>query len=407
VVEQTAPSSMVRFFGSTPEGVDPRGFATRITGSFVPDSDGPHVIGVVSTGPFIMDIDGATIIDDVQMELPRSQEFFGYGSVESTATVECTAGVPIELNLRWATSEMNGFAALRVGFRSPEPADLMDRAVAAAAAADVAVVMVGTNDEWETEGFDRTTMDLPGRQNELVRRVVAANPRTAVIVNAGSPVTMDWADAADDNSARAILTSFFAGQEQAESLVDVLLGVADPGGRLPTTIPVRLADHPAYLHHLPDHDGAGNGTQAYGEGLFIGYRGYDARDIAPRFAFGHGLSYGSASWGDAVITSESADGITVEVSVEATSSRVATVVVQGYIAAIDAPCIRPPKELKTWDKFVVEPGASHAAQLEFPRSAFRRWDTATGGWIVDAGDYELVIAASATDIRQRLRVTLA
>ncbi|MGK0311222.1 MAG: beta-glucosidase, partial [Ilumatobacter sp.] len=397
----------VRFFGSTPEGVDPRGFATRITGSFVPDSDGPHVIGVVSTGPFIMDIDGATIINDVQMELPRSQEFFGYGSVEATATVECTAGVPIELNLRWATSEMNGFAALRVGFRSPEPGDLMERAVAAAAAADVAVVMVGTNDEWETEGFDRTTMDLPGRQNELVRRVVAANPRTAVIVNAGSPVTMDWADAADASSARAVLTSFFAGQEQAESLVDVLLGVADPGGRLPTTIPVRLADHPAYLHHLPDHDGAGNGTQAYGEGLFIGYRGYDARDIAPRFAFGHGLSYGSASWGNAVITSESADGITVEVPVAATGSRVATVVVQGYIAAIDAPCIRPPKELKTWDKFVVEPGTSHAAQLEFPRSAFRRWDTATGSWIVDAGDYEVVIAASATDIRQRLRVTLA
>ena len=149
------------------------------------------------------------------------------------------------------------------------------------------------------------------------------------------------------------LRRFFAGQEQAESLVDVLLGVVDPGGRLPTTIPIRLADHPAYLHHRPDHDSAGNGNQAYGEGLFIGYRGYDARDIAPRFAVGHGLSYGS------------------------------------------------------WDKFVVEPGASHAAQLEFPRSAFRRWDTATGGWIVDAGDYELVIAASATDIRQRLRVTLA
>ena len=113
----------------------------------------------------------------------------------------------------------------------------MDRAVAAAAAADVAVVVVGTNDEWETEGFDRTTMGLPGRQDELVRRVVAANPRTAVVVNAGSPVTMDWADAGDDASATSILTSFFAGQEQAEGLVDVLLGVADPGGRLPVTIP--------------------------------------------------------------------------------------------------------------------------------------------------------------------------
>ena len=406
VVQQTAPSSMIRFFGSTPEGVDPRGFATRITGSFVPDSDGPHVIGVVSTGPFIIDVDSTTIIDDTGMELPRSEEFFGYGSVEATATVECTAGVPIELNLRWATAEMNGFAAIRFGFRSPEPADLMDRAVAAAAAADIAVVMVGTNDEWETEGFDRTTMDLPGRQDELVRRVVAANPRTAVIINAGSPVTMDWADAADDNSARAVLTSFFAGQEQAESLVDVLLGDADPGGRLPTTIPVRLADHPAYLHHRPDHDSAGKGTQVYGEGLFMGYRGYDARNIVPRFAFGHGLSYGSTRWGEAIITSESVGIITVEVPVAATGSRAATVVVQGYIAAIDAACIRPPKELKTWDKFVVEPGASQTAQLNFPRSAFRRWDTATSDWIVEAGEYELVIAASATDVRQRLQVTV-
>ena len=102
--------------------------------------------------------------------------------------------------------------------------------MAAAADAHLAVLMVGTNDEWETEGHDRTTMDLPGRQDELVRRVVAANPNTAVIVNAGSPVTMDWADADDPGSAPAILTSFFAGQEQAEALVDVLLGVADPGG---------------------------------------------------------------------------------------------------------------------------------------------------------------------------------
>ena len=104
VVEQTVPSSMVRFFGSTPEGVDPRGFSTRITGSFVPDSDGPHVLGIVSTGPFIIDVDGSTIIDDTHMELPRSEEFFGYGSIEATATIECIAGVPIVLNLRWATS---------------------------------------------------------------------------------------------------------------------------------------------------------------------------------------------------------------------------------------------------------------------------------------------------------------
>ncbi len=209
VVVQPTPTSMIRFFGSTPDGVDPRGFSTRISGSFIPDSDGPHTVGVVSTGPFTLSTNGATLVEDPRMELPRSEEFFGYGSIEATATLECTAGTPVELDVRWATSELNGFAALRVGIRSPEPADLMDRAVAAAAAADAAVVMVGTNDEWETEGFDRTTMDLPGLQDELVRRVVAANPRTVVILNAGSPVTMDWADPTDPGSAPAVLTPFF------------------------------------------------------------------------------------------------------------------------------------------------------------------------------------------------------
>ncbi len=285
----------------------------------------------------------------------------------------------------------------------------MDRAVAAAAAADIAVVMVGTNDEWETEGHDRTTMDLPGRQDELVRRVVAANPRTAVIVNAGSPVTMDWAADDDPNAAPAVLTSFFAGQEQAEGLVDVLFGDADPGGRLPTTFPKRLADHPAYLHHRPDHDSTGAGTQRYGEGLFMGYRGYDARDVAPRFAFGHGLSYGRADWGEptASATTIGVDGsVTVTVPVTAGAARDATVVVQGYVAPIASSAKRPPKELKAWAKSVVTAGTTSESVLEFGPDAFHHWDTATGAWIVEPGDYDIVIASSADAEHARIRVTV-
>jgi beta-glucosidase len=414
IAEETATTSLVRFFGSTPAGVDPRAFAARVEGSFVPDVDGPHAFGVVSTGPVTFAVDAGdgltTVVDDPKMELPRSEEFFGYGSVEVTTVVECRAGVAVPFSVKWATASGNGFAAIRVGVRSPEPADLMDRAVAAAAAADVAVVMVGTNDEWETEGHDRTTMDLPGRQDELVRRVVAANPRTAVIVNAGSPVTMDWA--ADDNPDRApaVLTSFFAGQEQAEGLVDVLLGVADPGGRLPTTVPKRLADHPAYVHHHPDHDSTGAGTQRYGEGLFMGYRGYDARDLAPRFAFGHGLSYGAAEWGAATASSSTiaaGSSVTVTVPVTATGPRDATVVVQGYVAAVAPAAVRPPKELKAWSKQVVAAGSTADVTLEFGPDAFHRWDTATNAWIIEPGEYDLVLAASATDERSRLRVTIS
>ena len=249
----------------------------------------------------------------------------------------------------------------------------MDRAVAAASAADVAVVMVGTNDEWETEGFDRTTMDLPGRQDELVRLVCAANPRTAVIVNAGSPVTMDWATGSD--GAPAVLTSFFAGQEQAEALVDVLLGVADPGGRLPLTIPARLDDHPARANQGTTEGMYGKPVQRYEEGLDVGYRGYEHRGIAPRFPFGHGLSYGTASWGapaaDRTSVSAADPAVTVTVPIAATGDRAATVVVQGYVAAIDPKVERPAKVLQAFAKLVIEPGADGDGDAGVRRSGVR------------------------------------
>jgi beta-glucosidase len=252
-------------------------------------------------------------------------------------------------------------------------------------------------------------MDLPGDQDELVRRVVAANPRTAVVVNAGSPVTMDWAADGDPAAAPAVLTSFFAGQEQAEGLVDVLLGEADPGGRLPTTFPARLEDHPAYLHHRPDHDTRGRSTQRYGEGLFVGYRHYDARALPPRFPFGHGLSYGRATWGRPTTSAERipVDGsVTVTVPVTADGDRSATVVVQGYVAPVDPRATRPVKELEAWRKVVVAPGTTEEVSLTFGPEAFHHWDTATAAWTVEAGPYEIVLAASATDERHRVPIVV-
>ena len=159
----------------------------------------------------------------------------------------------------------------------------MARAVAAAAAADVAVVVVGTNSDWETEGEDRTTLALPGEQDELVRRVVEANPRTIVVLNTGSPVTMPWVDAP-----AAVLQTWFGGQEMAGALADVLTGAADPGGRLSMTFPRRIEDTPAF-GNFPGEDG----EVRYGEGLLVGYRWYDTRRLPTLFPFGHGLSYSS------------------------------------------------------------------------------------------------------------------
>ena len=157
----------------------------------------------------------------------------------------------------------------------------MDRAVAAAASADATIVVVGTNDDWESEGHDREFMELPGDQAELIRRVAAANPRTVVAVNAASPVTMDWADAVP-----AVLVTWFGGQEMANALADVLFGENEPSGRLPTTFPVRLEHNPSY-GNFPGE----NGQVRYGEGVFVGYRWYEARGLPVAYPFGHGLSY--------------------------------------------------------------------------------------------------------------------
>ena len=414
----TTESTLLRFFGTTPVGIDPRTFGARLRGRFIPDDDGPHTFGVVSTGPVSVQTDVAgerfSIADDPDMKLPRSAEFFGYGSIEVTRQVECRAGEPVELSAKWATDQGNGFAALRIGIRPPEPADLIERAAEAARAADAAIVMVGTNDEWETEGFDRTDLNLPGQQDELVERVVAANPNTTVIVNAGAPVAMDWAGPQHASPAPAVLTSFFAGQEQAEGLVDVVFGETDPGGRLPTTYPKRLEDTPAYLHQHPDHDSAGNATQRYAEGFFIGYRWYDARDIEPRYPFGHGLSFGTTQWGTPTASATSislhdlAAGATIDVhlSISATNERPATIVAQGYVAPIDATMLRPIKELKTWSKTQIMPGQSTDVVLQFSHAAFHYWDLARNSWHIEPGRYDLIVARSARDIHSRLHIDI-
>ncbi len=202
---------------------------------------------------------------------------------------------------------------------------MLDRAVAAAAAADVAVVVVGTNGEWETEGRDRSTLQLPGRQDELVQRVAAANPRTVVVVNAGAPVELPWAD-----DVAAVLQCWFGGQEVDRAVADVLTGAAEPGGRLPTTIPVRLEHNPAH-----DNFPGENGELRYGEGLFMGYRGYEHRHIAPRFPFGHGLGYTTFELGEPVLSEpmfRPGATITVAVPVTNTGDRPGAEVVQCYVA---------------------------------------------------------------------------
>jgi beta-glucosidase len=292
------------------------------------------------------------------------------------------------------------------------------------AAADVAVVVVGTDATWESEGRDRASMDLPGAQDALVRRLTVVDPNIVVVVNAGAPVSMDWAERAG-----AILQVWFGGQDMADALVDVLTGATDPGGRLPVTLPERIEHNPAF-GNFPGQ----NSQIRYGEGVLVGYRWYEARHIPVRFPFGHGLSFTSFAIGAprlSSVTVTDTEPLVIEVPVTNTGRRGGAEVVQCYVAPAPARLPRPPKELKAFAKVWVDPGETAVVRFEVDDRAFAYWDPGDGawaslrsrvpsflagpdpvdhraepGWYVDSGEYQLHIGRSSADIAHVIGVAV-
>jgi beta-glucosidase len=419
----TAESTRLLYLGSPATGVPAGGWSLRATGSFGPEVSGAYTISLTQVGRARLLIDGSVVLDGAGAPVGGGEDFFGIGSPELTTSLELSAGKRVALTIEFATGDLP-LHGVHIGIRPPRPDDLMGRAVAAAAAADAVVLVAGTTDEWESEGFDRTSLALPGEQDELIRRVVAANPRTVVVLNCGAPVTMPWrADVA------AILAVWFGGQEMAPALADVLTGAAEPGGRLPCTLPERLEHTPAY-GNFP-----GEGSQVrYGEGLLVGYRWYDTRHLPVLFPFGHGLSYAGFAFGAPRLSAGTwrpGETLTVTVPVRNTADRPGSEVVQLYVAPQAPAVFRPDRELKAFGKVTLDAGESADMVLELTTRAFARWDTgnpehdrlaariaAAGafavsgqtrepGWRVDPGTYALHIGRSVADIAHVVSVEVS
>jgi beta-glucosidase len=373
------------------EGIDRRSFGARVTGTFTPTESGTWQFGLTTVGPAVLRLDGAIVVD--LSEPQTGGAFFGMGSPEVRGEADLVAGVPCAVEVDYGRMEYDMLRGLIVGAEPPVRDDAIDRAVVAAAAADVAVVVVGTNDDWETEGEDRTTLALPGAQDELVARVAAANPNTVVVVNSGSPVTMPWL-----HDVRAVLQVWFPGEEFGEALADVLLGAAEPGGRLPVTLPARLDDTPAFTHH-PGRDG----KAVYGEGLYIGYRWYDAHGIEPVFPFGHGLGYSTFAITAASVSGTPALGVTVRAVVRNTGARTGSHVVQCYVEpmppADGTGPDRPPRTLQGFAKVTLDPGQEHAVEMHLPERAFSVWDVERHCWTVPPGDYAVLVGDSSRAVQ--------
>jgi beta-glucosidase len=391
-------------------------WSMRVAGTVVPEETGLFQLALAQAGLARLLVNDEVVLDGfTNRPPPGGNDFFGQASQDLVADVHFEQGVPVDMVVEYAFGETS-LAGFRVGFRTPDSDALLERAVAAAAAADVAIVCVGTTAETETEGRDRATMALPGRQAELVRRVAAANSRTVVAVNAAAPVDMEWAE-----DVAAVLQCWFGGQEMAGGLVDVLVGTSEPGGRLPTTLPMRLEHAPSHANFPGE-----NGELRYGEGLFMGYRGYEHNAIAPRFAFGHGLSYTLFDLGAPTVSAgihRPGGTVTVRVPVTNVGSRTGSEVVQCYVAPASPRLVRPPKELKAFGKVSLEPGETAAVEFVLDDRAFAYWDPGQDdwddvqafvpemfsflsppvarrerGWQVDAGSYDILIGRSSADI---------
>jgi beta-glucosidase len=239
---------------------------------------------------------------------------------------------------------------------------------------------VGTSEEVESEGFDRTSLVLPGRQDELVRAVAAANPRTVVVVNSGAPVLLPWT-----SDVAAALVSWFPGQEFGNALADVLIGAAEPGGRLPVTWPASEDGLPAVT--------SANGELPYEEDLLVGYRWYLATNRTPAFAFGHGLGY--TTWAYEDLTT---DGDSVTVTVRNTGSRAGREVVQLYASRADSRVQRAPRWLVGSAVVDAQPGEVATASVTVADHHFRHWDSSIHDWLTEPGVYQLHAGHSVADL---------
>ena len=327
-------------------------------------------------------------------EFARTARYQGGGSSSVHATrvdaaldaVRALAGGPVEFAPGVTLDGSGDATALRA------------EAVAVARAAEVTVVFAGLAESDESEGRDRTTLDLPAAQVELIRAVAEVSPRTVVVLSRGGVVTVEgWHDRVD-----AVLDGALLGEAGGTALADLLFGVASPSGRLAETVPVRLADTASFLNFPGEQ-----GHVRYGEGVMVGYRWHETAGVAARYPFGHGLGYTTVETGDLRVAATGDDSATVSVTVTNTGARAGRHVVQVYVATDAGPVRRPARELRAFTKVSLEPGESRTVTVELDRRAFAYYDVREGSWVVAPGEHVVQIGESAADVVAEATVTLA
>jgi beta-glucosidase len=367
------------------------------------DSDAHHALArrIAARGMVLLKNDGILPLAPggriaVIGHAAQEPHFQGGGSSHMTTT---KVDIPIEELKRLAGKATITFAE---GYPADETArpDLIAAAVADARAADVALLYVALPTYKENEGSDRADLDLTAQQVALIQAVTAAQPRSVVILFNGSAVAMSaWVD-----GAAAVLEAWMAGQASGGAVADLLFGAVNPSGKLAETFPLRLEDTPAFLNHPGEDD-----RVRYGEGLFIGYRWYDATRKQVLFPFGFGLSYTNFAYGQPRVSTAEFDdtaGVTVSVDVTNSGKVAGDEIVQVYVHDHAAGLVRPEKELKGFARIHLEPGETRTVAIPLGFRAFAFYHPGHGRWVTEDGQFDLLVGASSADIRGTATVTL-
>ncbi|QGF23034.1 beta-glucosidase family protein [Raineyella fluvialis] len=365
---------------------DDRVASVRVSTLITARTCGDHRLGASGVGHLVLTLDGEIVADDNVTTRPGADVVEGMmRPPQLLVTRHLDAGETTLLTVEYAaaTGGPLDLWVLQVNLEAPHGTD--DEEIAAASAlaraSDATVVVVGTTEEVESEGFDRTSLALPGRQDDLVNAVLDADPDAVIVVNAGAPVEMPWLD-----RARAVLIVWFPGQQFGEALADVLTGITEPGGRMPTTW--GRPGTAIIPQNVPDADG----TVTYAEGLTIGYRAYEEQGVQPAVWFGHGMGY--TSW---VLSEAGATEHGVRVTVTNTGDRPGSTVAQVYLSRPDTAVRRPARWLAAFGRVSLAPGDSRTLDITLPERAFRHWDVDQHHWAVEPGEFRVHVGLSAAD----------
>ncbi|EIM81964.1 glycoside hydrolase family 3 protein [Stereum hirsutum FP-91666 SS1] len=412
-------STRLRINDEKPEGLAEH-FYIAITGYIVAEESGPFELGVSLVGRGRVFVDGKLVVDNgIDNKQTPGPSFYGLGTIEEVGEVQFVKGQKYEVKVEYTnvplplSSEEEGevkqpplmMAALRVGAApkiAPEQA-IVD-AVELAKSKDAVIVVIGTNMDWEAEASDREGLGLPGRTDELVEKILAVRPDAIIVNQSGSSVAFPWVE-----KATTLCQSWFGGNETGNGIADVIFGKVNPSARMPLTFPKNIEDCTAHLNW-----GAENGKVTYGEGIFVGYRGYEETKREPIFHFGAGESYTTFEWTPitATLSSDisSAETIlaTVRLTVTNTGHLPGSEVVQLYVSDPHSTLRRPKKELKGFKKVgPLQPGESKEVEIVLDKMAFSYWDDVKDSWVAEKGEFVVKACGSADERSVRSKASLS